>query len=218
MAKTWRFTVGGVLGGGIAADWDITQHWQTDVGVGGSEPSAAVMLDKILSHYSSSGHNLSKLAAVLDTGCAIKHASVYERVSPGSGDVPSAAAEELSLSGTLTASSDRSPSGIATWIKFTTAKVGRSFRGGTHVPGSFQPADFDGSGFWQSGTTFWTNVLALAAAMKDTINDIDVAGTDLNPVIYSHVRAARGEDPTEQVTAATPSTHPRWVRSRMFAP
>lgn len=218
MSKVWRFTVGGVLGGGIAADWDITQHWQTDVGLTGSEPSASTMLDKILSHYSASGHNLSKLTSCLDTGCAITHADVYERVTPGSSDVPGAASNTLALGGTLTASSDRLPSGLATWIKFTTGQVGRSFRGGTHLPGSFQVADLDSSGFWQTGTTFWTNVLALAAAMIDTINDIDAAGTDLNPVIYSHTRDARGDDPTTQVTTATPSTHPRWVRSRMFAP
>jgi hypothetical protein len=194
----------------------MTLHYQTNVGVGGSEPSAATMLTKINDHYSSSGHNLSKFTACLDTGCGLTRSSVYERVTPGSGDVPASAVETHTLAGSLTASSDRNPAGIATWIKLTTAAAGRSFRGGTHVPGSFQPADFDLNGFWQGSGTFWTAVVALAAAILDDINDIDVAGTDLQVVIYSHVRDARGLDATEPITAAVPSTTPRFVRSRMF--
>lgn len=218
MSRIYRFTLGGVLGGGIAADWDVTQHFQTDLAATDSEPSAATILDKILDHYSSASQNMSKFTACLDTGTAIKRADVYQRVSPGDTTPPVAAHKDLALGGTLTVGSDRSPAGLATWIKLGTAATGRSFRGGTHVPGSFVVADLDASGFWQTGTTFWTAILALAASMKDVINDITAAGTDIVPVIYSHTRDARGLDPTEQLTSAIPSSHPRWLRSRMFAP
>ena len=203
------------LGGGIAHHAQVSLHYQTNVGVGGSEPSAATMLDKIDSHFSSSGHNLSKFTACLDGATALTRTSVYQRLTPGDTDAPGQAANSYSLGGSLTASSDRLPAGIATWLNMRTAKVGRSFRGGTHWPGSFQSADLDANGFWQTGTTFQSVLGTLAAAIVDVINDIDASGTDLNPIIYSLARDRRGDDASEQITSCTISLKPRFVRKRM---
>lgn len=215
MSNIWRFTVEIQLGGAIPHVAEFNQHWQSDVGALGSEPSAATMLDKILSHYSSSGHNLSKMVAVLNTDAAITRATVYQRVTPGSGDTPGQAQEALGLAGTVSPTTDRLPAGIATWIHWTTAKVGRSFRGGTHWPGSYQPGDLTSTGLWEAGSTFRINLATLGTATIDTINDIDAEGTDLNPIIYSHVRDARGQDASEQVTSYSLNLTPRFVRKRM---
>lgn len=215
MSKIWRFTLEADIGGSPAETADFGWHYQTDVGALGSEPSAETMLDKILSHLSSSGHNLSSLVACLPTSATFAQARVYERVTPGSGDPPGVAVEALSIAGSQSLGSDRLPNGIATYIGLKTGTAGRSFRGGTHWPGSFNPADLSAVGLWDAGSTFRINLVTVGNKIIDVINDIDSTGTDLVPVIYSLVRHQRGLDPTTQITSYQLNLRPRWVSRRM---
>jgi len=73
----------------------------------------------------------------------------------------------------------------------------------------------DSGGSWDSGTSFWTNVNALGASILDAIEDIDIPGTDILPVVYSRTRRARGFEPfTFQLEDVTPDENPRWLRRR----
>jgi len=215
VAAIWRFTLKAQLGGAVSDVADVGWHYQTDVGITGSEPSAATMLDKILSHLSTSAHNLGPLVTCLDTGSSFVYASVYERLAPGSTDAPGVASEVLALAGTYSAGSDRLPGGIATYIGLKTAKAGRSYRGGTHWPGSFNSADLTSGGIWEAASTFRVALVTVGDKIIDVISDIDAAGTDLKPVIYSRTRHARGLDPTEDLTSYVLNLTPRFVRRRM---
>lgn len=217
MANVWKVTFDITLGGAIGHHAQVGLHYQSDVAIGMTEPSASVVLDKVLSHFSSSGHNLSKLVACLDTATAITDARAFQIVAPGDTDVPGQASEVLGLGGSVSIGSDRMPAGTATWLKMGTGVPGRSFRGGTHWPGSFNPSDLTSSGLWEPGSTFRIALAALCAAIVDVINGIDTGGSDLNPVVYSHVRAQRGLDAATLITSCGPDTTPRFVRRRMRA-
>lgn len=215
MAKVYRFEL-------LFEDTDNGQeelahvHYQTDVPIAGSEPSAAEVLDHIMDHYSSSGHNMNKWLNAAYNVCQLTECRVREEVQPGSGDVPAEAAESVGLPGNLSmAGGSHTPSGLSVWQAFRTGAAIRSARGGTHIPGPFNVAALDTVGKWSTGTGFWTAVVALAASIEDKLDNVFQTTGDINPGVYSRTRRARGFDPFFfELDEVIPSTEPRWLRRR----
>jgi len=215
MSKVWRFEL-------TSTDDHHDEeclthvHYQTDVPVLGSEPSADTVLNVILNHYSSSGHNMIKFVNAMWNQSGLSKARVVEEVSPTSDDIPEQSEEALALVGTLGApGSDLVPPAMSVWHKFTTATPSRSSRGGTHVPPYQSASALGTTGEWATSGTPWTAQLALAAAILDAMEDVFQTTGDVNPVIYSRTRRARGQSPfVFALTGVSPSSKVRWVRRR----
>jgi len=215
MAKIWRFELTGVDGFN-GAEFMTHVHYQTDVPPLGSEPNASDILDAIGDHFSSAGHNYSKYTSCMANESQLTEARVREEVAPGSGDVPDVATEVLAVSGTIGgAGTDALPSAMCVWLAFSTGAAVRGGRGGTHAPPTMSAARLDGTGKWDTGTGYWTNINALCAAILDPFDNGGITPTDINPKVYSRTRRQRGQSPyTFALTAVTPSDEPRWLRRR----
>jgi hypothetical protein len=215
VANIWRFELIGVDNFN-GAEFMSHVHYQTDVPVGGSEPDASEILDHTLSHFSSSGHNLTAWTNVMTNNSQLTEARVREEVTPGSGDVPAVASNALALPGTLGgAGTDALPSAMCVWIAYVTAAAIRGGRGGTHAPPTMAASFLNGAGAWDTATGYWTNMLTLAAAIKTSFSGGGTFPADINPKVYSRTRRARGFDPfTFALTNAVPSNAPRWLRRR----
>jgi hypothetical protein len=213
VARVYRFALAGI-------DSDSGQecvhnlHYQTDVPIAGSEPSADTVLNELLEHFSTSGTNLLKWANVATTLHTFTHASVRSEIETGSGDVPEAAGVDLAIVGLRTAGSNFLPSAVCPWIRLKSASAIRSGRGGVHLPPTLNEAVLEAHGVYSATSSYWTNVLALAASILDVLDDVFSTTGDIKPVIYSQTRRDRGESYTFDLTAADPSRQPRWLRTR----
>jgi hypothetical protein len=213
VAKVWRFIITGT-------DSDSGQecvhnlHYQTDVPLLGSEPSAETVLSELLSHYSTSGTNFLKWANVATTLHTFTNVAVREEIETGSGDVPGAASTDIAVAGTRTAGSNLLPSAICTWMRLKTASAIRSARGGVHLPPTLNEAVLNAHGVYSTTTSYWTAVVALGAAIIDTLDDVFSSTGDIKPIIYSQTRRDRDETFTFDLTVADPSLQPRWLRTR----
>jgi hypothetical protein len=193
-------------------------HYQTSLAVGDSETSAADLLDEILQHYSSSGHNMSVWQGVMRNSTKLTKARLVEEVAPGSGDLADVAEESLNVVGTRgTISGDHLPAEMCLWFGFKSDVASRSARGGTHLPSIIDASELNSTGLWDTGYVNAAAVIALADAIKDDINDVfGTTGTsDINPVIYSRTRRSRGQSPyTFDLKSVIRSDKPRWLRRR----
>lgn len=192
-------------------------HYQTDVPIAGSEPSASSVLGFILSHFSSTGHNLSKWTACMYSSAKLTEARVRQEVETGSGDVPGSAVELLNLPGTLgAAGTSHLPSALSMWQHYTTSVAARYGRGGTHMPHISNVAVLADNGDFLTTTAVWTNALALGVSIADQINDVFSTTGDVKPIVYSRTRRDRGLSPfTFNLAGAVPSQKARWLRRRM---
>jgi hypothetical protein len=213
VAKVWRFIVTGT-------DSDSGQecvhnlHYQTDVPLLGSEPSADTVLDELEQHYSTSGTNFLKWANVATTLHTYTNLAVREEVETGSGDVPGAAAKDIAVVGVRTAGSNLLPSAICPWIRLKTASAIRSARGGVHLPPTLNEATLNAHGVYSGTTSYWTAIIALRDSIIDVLDDVFSSTGDIKPVIYSQTRRDRGESFTFDLTTGDPSIQPRWLRTR----
>jgi hypothetical protein len=191
-------------------------HYQTDVPIVGTEPSASTVLNLILNHYSSSGHNMSKWTAAMYNHAQLTRAVVREEVEPGSGDIPAVSDEALSLLGTLSlGTSARCPSGVAMWLNYKTDNAIRSGRGGTHPPGAQSALVLNSSGNWDTASTWYVNQGLLAASILDPLSNVFDSTGDINPGVYSRTRRARGLSPFFfKLTQVARQTEPKYVRRR----
>lgn len=215
MSKVWRFTLKSV--DTTSGKEGLTHvHYQTDVPVGEGEPSADTVLDEILQHYSSSGHNMSVWQGIMRNSTKLTEARVYEEVAPGSGDLPGVSVESLNVVGTRgTISGDHLPNEMCLWLGFKSDVAGRSARGGTHVPSIIDASELNSTGLWDTGYVNAVAMIALADAIKDDLQDVFSATGDILPVIYSRTRRGRGLTPfTFDLKTVTRSDRPRWVRRR----
>jgi len=213
VANVWRFTVEGKLYNGDLWEWNL--HYQTDVPLAGSEPSAETVLTQLAQHYSSTGENLQKISVLMASNCTIDRLRVFQRVATWDGEVPEATVRDYAIAGAASVGSDVLPPALCPWIKCTTAKAGRSFRGGFHLCNPVNVDLLDGTGRWQTGTTWKTNADALAVLVYDVLEDVFSTTGDIIPVIYSETRHRAGLDQTEKITNAQLSLSPRWLRRRM---
>lgn len=211
MANIWRFTVGGIdtLNG---QDWVSHVHYRTDVHTGYGEPDAATVLDKVQSHYSSSGHNLSKWLGTFLSAGELQYARVYQEVETWNGEIATTAEETHSFAGTASgASTDADSSATCAWIALSTGFASRNFRGGTHIPSPISVTAVQ-SGRFRTDSGWWANLQTLGDAIIDSI---DLTEYDLNPVIYSRTRRRRGQSPYAQdLSAYAVSREPRFIRRR----
>jgi hypothetical protein len=216
MAKVYRYTVK-VDDRGV--ECDTTMHWQTDVNPAGSEPSPDTVLDLLDQHFSSSGTNMSKWLALIQNGAKLRETRLYEEVEPGSSDPPTGSVNLYNLSGTQGAlSSDAPPVELCAFIAFVTAKLGRSFRGGTHSPPISSVTALGSTGLFDSAWAGYVNYTNIRDLMIDQFDDGGAFATQFKPVIYSRVRRARGESFTEQITSGIVRNNLRWLRRRTTAP
>lgn len=215
MAKIYRFEMH-YTDTDNAEDGISTVHYQTDVPVAGTEPSASTVLNLILNHFSSSGHNCSKWTGAMYNSAVLTKAVVREEVEPASGDVPATAEELLSLPGTFSIGTGvQCPSGLCVWLRYGTGVALRSARGGTHAPGAMSVLTLNQTGQWDQTTGWWTGILALSASIKDKLDNVFASTGDINPGVYSRTRRARGFSPFFfELDNVTPDIDPRWLRRR----
>lgn len=216
MATVWRWELEGVddQNGAVCLSHI---HYQTDLVVGSlDEPSASDVRDAIDDRYTVGGVPLSRWRNCMSNASRLTETRVREEVMPGSGAIPAVSSQPHSLAGLLgSPGTDALPSAMCVWMAFGTGVAARSARGGTHLPPTMAASFLDGLGRWDDGTGYWTNVLALADDIPGTASTGGVGSVDLNPVVYSRTRRARGlDDWTFRVTAAVPSIEPRWLRRR----
>lgn len=215
MARVYRFTLEGTTPGGLQV-FQVTQHYQTDVPVGDSEPSASTVLDEVLSHYSGTGHNLSFVANLMTTGTKLTRATMRSEIDPGSGDTPVLAEESLNISGTRTFTGDRLPDAMCVWTADRTDVAIRSARGGTHLPPTISTNPLTSDGIWDTSDTYWTQISQYNDKRAEKLTNVfGTGGTgDINPVVYSRTRRARGFTYAFEVTDCIASSKPRWLRRR----
>lgn len=218
MAKVWRYSV--IFTEGLNGALCIANvHYQTDVPLVGSEPSADEVLEQIDQHYSSTGRNVLKWRNVADNNTELVETRVYEEVDPGSGDAPEGASFVHNLAGTTGSyTTDVLPPEMCAYISLRTGKLGRSFRGGTHTPPITHPSDLDGNGKLQSGTGFFIGCQDLRDAIIDKLEDVFSTTGDINPIIYSRTRRSRGLSFAEELSGGLVRTNPRWIRRRTSVP
>lgn len=215
MATIWRFELV-TLHTPSGQEGVSHVHYKTDVPALGTEPDAAEVLDIILDHFSSSGHNCSKWTAVMDGESSVLLARVREEVLDGSGDIPQVASEDINIAGTLSgAGSAQLPVALCAWIRYSTGVATRSARGGTHSPFLGVTTIMSSSGTWTTGT-WWTNMGLLSDSILDPIDNVFQTTGDVNPGVYSRTRRNRGQSPYFwQLTETSVSLQPRWLRRRM---
>lgn len=194
-------------------------HYQTDVPVVGSEPSAQEVLDHLDDHFSTSAHNLLLWRNCLQNGAKLVETKVYEEVEPGSGDPPTGAVNAYDLAGLAgTLGTDAPPVELCVYISLTTSKLGRSFRGGVHGPPLAGVGAFDTDGTVQVGSSGMIPYPILGAAIVDALDNVFDSTGDINPVIYSRTRRARGLSFTQGLNGYRVNTKFRWLRRRATAP
>jgi len=215
VATVYRFALEGV---NLidSSEWVCGMHYQTDVAALEDEPGPSTVLDAILDHFSSSGHNLTDWTNVMTTSSKITRAYVRSEPAPGGQEVPVTAQEALNLPGTFGALSGNAlPSEMCVWIAFGSAAATRSGRGGTHTPGPYGTGQIDATSKWNFTGTFGSNLNTLAGKIHDQIGNVFEGTGDLNPVVYSRTRRARGFTPyTFRIETAIVSPDPRWLRRR----
>lgn len=197
-----------------------SMHYQTDVPLLGSEPSAEAVLSHVLDHFSNSGHNCEKFRATFYGPVKLVNVVCREEVANPGEDIPDVAQEAIDLSGTGSITGDRLPVPTCVWINCTTGAATRSGRGGFHLPPILNPVLLTSSGSWDPATSHWTtNILPFCTAVYDVIDNVFDTTGDIKPIIYSRTRRARALDPfTFDLTNAVPSTRVRWLRRRATAP
>lgn len=216
MATVWRFELEALNLKTLQSQLS-TAHVQTDVTIGEDEPSGADVLDIILDHFSTTGHDLVDITTALYSSCRLTEARVREELHPTSSDIASVSTEALSLPGLNVDSGDVTPDGLCPWIFFHTPFASRSARGGTHLPGPFNANILDTLGRWDTTGGWWGSVSACANAFADHMENTLAASGDLNWVVYSRTRRGRGQSPwTFKLDDAGVRIQPRWLRRRML--
>lgn len=221
MATVWRYTAEFQE---IAFNTKClsTLHYQTDVAIAGSEPSPQTVLDQLDQHYSSTGTNLSKWLSVAHNNTKLVRTSVYEELAASDTSPPSGAERVVTLSGTMGAIAiDSAPVPVCAYISLRTDKLGRSYRGGVHMPPLGIVGSLDSAGYLQTDAAAYLAYTAFAAVIEDALEDVfGGAGTgDLNPVIYSRTRRNRGLSPyTTKIKSTRVNRDLRWLRRRMTSP
>lgn len=215
MAKVWRYTVIGESPSGEER-WACNLHYQTDVPTIGTEPGADTVLTQIDQHFSTSGTGLQLWRNTIDPASKLVETRLYEEVNPASDDIPTGHVNVYNLVGLGNAiSGDILPTAMCVYLTLFTGKLGRSFRGGVHTPPVRRPADLDGGGTWDNASNHWTQVVALGTAIVDQLEDVFQTTGDINPVIYSRTRRARGEDQfANKLTTFRANADVRWLRRR----
>lgn len=215
MAKIWRFTAEAenLLNGQKQV---VHIHYQTDVPLVGSEPSAADVLDFILDHFSTAGHNMSIFAGSMFSPAKLTRAVVREELDPSSGAIPAVAEETLSIVGTQAlGAADATPSGLTIWLAFRTGTASRSARGGTHWFGPYNVNMLDSVGKWDTAGGVFLNLGSTATVIAQSMSNVFDSTGDINPVVYSRTRRGRGQSPfVFPITAVPVSSEPRWLRRR----
>lgn len=194
-------------------------HYQTDGEIGAGEPSAGDVLTELIEHYGAGGdgEGMERWRVAIYPSVKLTFAAVYQELDPTSTDIPGAARRELALDGEAANGTELEPFAICPWIKFGTGLASRSARGGTHGAPAIATYTLDDGGLFDHGTAWFSALVALAGYMKDRLDSPfdGFVGVDLQPVIYSRTRRARGQDPfTFDLTSATPSVVPRFLRRR----
>lgn len=218
MAKVYRYSVT-AFDRGVQCVANI--HYQTDVGIGGAEPSPETVLTQLDQHYSSSGTNMSKWLSLLQNGAQLTESRVYEEVEDPDATPPTGAVHTYALGGTQgPLGGDANPVELCAMISLTTDKLGRSFRGGFHSFPLPSTALLSSTGQLDTSALAYVNYTNILAAAIDQLEDVfGGAGTgDINPVIYSKTRRARGLSFAEKVTGGRVRTQLRWLRQRATAP
>ena len=215
MATVWRFELTS-LDTTSGKDGLTHVHYQTDVPVASSEPSAATVLDQILQHYSSTGHNMSDWQGIMRNSTKLTKARVIEEVTPNSGELADTAEEALNVVGTRgTISGDHLPNEMCFWLAFKSDVASRSARGGTHLPSIIDASELNSIGEWDTGYVNATAMTSLINKIKDDLNDVFASTGDILPIIYSRTRRARSQSPyTFDLKSIVPSSKPRWLRRR----
>jgi hypothetical protein len=218
MANIWRFTLAGTDDSGNQ-EWNSTMHYQTDGVTGAGEPPASEVLAEIIEHYGTGGGGvgMERWTVTVYPSVKLTSAAVYQELDPTSTDIPEAARRELALSGQAATGDELEPFALCPWIKFGTGLASRSARGGTHGAPVIATYALDDGGLFDTGTAWWSALDDLAGYMLDRLaSPFDgFLGVDLQPVIYSRTRRARGQTPfTFDLSSAAPSRVPRFLRRR----
>lgn len=212
MARIWRFRLHGFYNG--TQDVVHTLHFQTDVPVLGSEPSAATVLSELENHFNDSSVPFSVFRNTAPTNCVYDEASVEEVLPPGSTDAPLGSRNTHALAGIRSVGDGKVPQPACGYWLLRTDKLGRSFRGGVHTAPIIASAALDASGMISLASTWGSFFDAGTAKLKDSLEDVFSSTGDINAVIYSRTRHARGLSHTEKITDCVASTRPRFLRTR----
>lgn len=215
MAKVWRFEL--TSESGLTGQLGLSHvHFQSDVATLGDEDPIGDVLDRILAHFSSSGHNMVSWTNVMDSNSTLVGARLREEVKTWEGEIGEVAEESLNLSGTGgSPSGDNLPTAVCAWLKFGTGVSSKSARGGTHTPFMELAPRLGPNGTWDMTTGFWDALVALGNDIVDSFSIGTITPVTYNSVIYSRTRRRRGFEPwTFNLTQATPSDHVRWLRRR----
>jgi len=194
-------------------------HYQTDVPLSASEPSPDNVLTQIDQHFSTSGTDLLKWRQLAHTGAVLVETRLYEEVEDPDATPPTGSVHTYSLAGTAQAlAADAPPPELCMYISLTTAKLGRSFRGGVHTPPIYSSAMFNATGGVDTVPSDYAKYQALGALIVDVLDDVFATTGDIKPVIYSRTRRARGLSFAEDITAYQIRPQFRWLRRRATAP
>jgi hypothetical protein len=211
VAKVWRLSWVSSTDGGV--ELINTQHVQTDLGLGESEPSAANVADAIDDHYRDAYKDL------LSVNFTLHSLETRECLPASSTDVPEAHTTTIEEAGTLAVGTLGLPNEMCGLIKLRTASASRAARGYMVPPSPQSITALDTSRLWATAGGYWAALQAYAELLDDVIDTGGIGAVDLNPVVYSRTRHNASLSPfTFQVTQAIAVRTPHWRRSRSTAP
>lgn len=205
MARIYRATFMTTYGSTLV---EPSLHYQTDLDVGGDEPSPNDIADAIWTELG--GAYLAICSPSMHTDALVVSEEV---VKPAIGV---AGVHSVNTSGTYTGSGATAADGINAIINIHTGTRSRSARGWFHAPPPQYEERLQGNG-WASA--YKTRLDTFAALLDNVMELGTIVVTRLRPVVYSRTRHRLNEEPwTFDVNNATVNVTQHWLRSRMSSP
>lgn len=207
MSKVYRATFKCDYGDGTLVQPSF--HYQTDLAVGGGEPSAVSVADHIWTKLGTAFLN------TLPSPVTCHELVAAEEVIPP--DIGAVGSHTVAAVGTGFGTGNELPRAFVPLLRLNTGVRSRSARGHTFLCSPGTKTVVASGAIWDTSTQGFYNTLA--ALLDDNIMMGDFPETTLRPVIYSRTRRQRSQSPyTFNVTSASCSTHPTWLRSRATTP
>lgn len=185
-------------------------HYQTDVPTAGSEPDANDVAAGIAAILG------GPFIALCHTKIFIDELRVRSEELKGSGVIPVEGTSIFSTPGTLTSTVPDLPRELVGIVNLHSTAATRSGRGYTTLPSPYVATNLVNR-LWAGA--YGSAGLQFANLLDNSFDLGTVQITHVNPVVYSHTRRQRLQEPfTFRVTRATFNVRPHWLRSRGTSP
>lgn len=208
MARVYRVTIRAHHSNGALIEPSL--HYQTDVPTTGDEPNpddvAAGAWTLLGTAFKACCHSSITVDDVV---------AAEEVLKP---DIGVGGAHTVNQVGTMSSASASETHGLVAVINRHTGIRSRSARGWLMMPSPCLTDQTNGDA-WAASGTYKLALDAFALLLDNSFDLGSILVTNVNPVVYSRTRRARGESPwVFRVTSATVNPQARFLHSRLSVP